>query len=90
MEKTFFGDKLKEFRAKSGLTQQALAKAAGLTITAINHLETGHRSPSWPTVQKIACALGLKTDDFKNCEELAQAPAREPAAKRRRGRPKVN
>jgi transcriptional regulator with XRE-family HTH domain len=50
-------DALRAIREKDGLSQEALAKAAGLTQPHISQIESGVRSP-WPsTVKKLAEAL---------------------------------
>jgi transcriptional regulator with XRE-family HTH domain len=62
---TTFGTRLKELRREKGLTQEALARAAGLSKGGVSDLEQDRRaSPSWDTVQKLAAALGAATDAF--------------------------
>jgi len=55
-----FGNRVREVRASSGLTQEALAEATGLHATFISNVERGYRVPSLPTVLKLA--RGLKVD----------------------------
>ncbi len=46
-------------RAKSGLTQEAVAKKMGTTKSAVSRLESGEKHfPSYPTLQKYAQAVG--------------------------------
>ena len=46
-------------RTKAGMTQEALAKKAGLTQGYIAHLEGGRkRNPSLPVLRRLAKALG--------------------------------
>jgi len=53
------GQRLRALREAAGLSQLALAPAAGLTHEAISLLETGHRAPQAATVHKLAHALGV-------------------------------
>jgi transcriptional regulator with XRE-family HTH domain len=41
------------------MTQQDLAVAAGLTLTAVTRIETGKANPTWLTVRGIADALDV-------------------------------
>jgi transcriptional regulator with XRE-family HTH domain len=53
-----FGARLKEHRRRAGLTQQALARAAHLSVSAVARLEQGGR-PAPATVTALAGALGV-------------------------------
>lgn len=53
-------EQIKRLRAQRGLSQQALADAAGLSWIYIAKLEAGDRvSPSMPVLERIAKALGV-------------------------------
>ena len=55
-----FGAKLKAYRERAGMSQNALARASGLNPASINRLESGERSPSNRTlIEQICDALGL-------------------------------
>ena len=55
-----FGDLLRSFRNRAGLTQESLAERAGLSPDAIGLIERGaRRHPQRHTVQRLAGALGL-------------------------------
>lgn len=59
-----FGPKLKGYRERAGMSQNALARAAELNPASINRLESGERSPSnRALVEKICEALGLNGQD---------------------------
>lgn len=51
---------LRALREKRGLTQRELADRVGTTQSAIARLEAGHISPSLPTLDKVATALGAE------------------------------
>jgi transcriptional regulator with XRE-family HTH domain len=51
---------IRKLREAQQLTQQELAKKAGVTQGYIRHLERGlKKNPSLPTLKKIAKALGV-------------------------------
>jgi predicted ATPase/DNA-binding NarL/FixJ family response regulator/transcriptional regulator with XRE-family HTH domain len=55
-----FGERLRTFRVASGVTQQALASAAGLSARGISDLERGaRRAPHAETVRRLADGLQL-------------------------------
>lgn len=59
----FFGERLKEERARAGLTQKELAAKSGLSERTIQSYELGARTPNQITsVQRIAEVLGVKTE----------------------------
>lgn len=62
------GLRIKELRAKTSLSQERLAMAAGLDRTYINSVENGRRNISISTLTKIASALNVSLRDFFNCE----------------------
>jgi transcriptional regulator with XRE-family HTH domain len=49
--------RLKQLRAKRKLTQAALARRAGLTLSYIGRLEIGMHDPQLSTLAKLAKAL---------------------------------
>jgi DNA-binding XRE family transcriptional regulator len=59
-----FAARLKELREEAGISQYALAKAAGISKQAVNMLERGSNEPSWETVRKLARALKLDVTAF--------------------------
>ena len=66
-----FGDALRRHRLAAGLSQQALAERAGLSVRGISDLERGRRRvPRLETVRMIADGLGL---DDAGRQELIQA-----------------
>jgi transcriptional regulator with XRE-family HTH domain len=52
-----FGQAVKLLRTGAGLSQRALAKAAGITLTFLGRLERGLQQPALATLLSIAAAL---------------------------------
>jgi transcriptional regulator with XRE-family HTH domain len=55
---------LKHLREEKGLTQEALAAKAGLSLGYIARLEIGRHDPSLSTLIKLAKALKVKVGDL--------------------------
>jgi transcriptional regulator with XRE-family HTH domain len=66
-----FGDRLRELRRRGGLTQQGLARRAGLSVSTVARLEQGGL-PSPATVAALARALGVRDGALRDPPE---APA---------------
>jgi transcriptional regulator with XRE-family HTH domain len=59
------GELLKQKREAAGLSQAALAHAAGVTRVAISHLENAvYQQPSPSTLARIGKTLGISMDDI--------------------------
>ncbi len=57
-----FGALLRHYRVTAGLTQEALADRAGLSLRGVSDLERGRRHLPYPdTVERLIAALGLDT-----------------------------
>lgn len=64
-ESVNLGDRLRALRKVRGITQQQLAGAAGLSISALARLEHGEDpNPRLATLQALAKALGVKVADL--------------------------
>ena len=50
---------LRQIREQQGMSQRALAKAAGITQAALFRLESGETDPRLSTLRAIAEALGV-------------------------------
>lgn len=73
-----FGDLLRRHRLAAGLTQEALAERARLSVRAISDLERGlHRNPQRDTVHLLAEALQLSPRDRAAFEAAARRLATE-------------
>lgn len=54
-----FGSNVRHHRKASGLTQEALAEKANISIEMMGRLERGEASPSFETIESMTKALGL-------------------------------
>jgi transcriptional regulator with XRE-family HTH domain len=54
-----FGQAIREFRARDGISQEELGHRAGLDRTYMGGIERGERNPSLTNILKIASALGV-------------------------------
>jgi len=61
---TFCPEKIRKRRLKLGLTQQALAKASGISREHLSVIEAGKANPRINTISKIANALGVSAGYF--------------------------
>ncbi|MCL2600985.1 MAG: helix-turn-helix domain-containing protein, partial [Treponema sp.] len=60
---------IKKYRKIMGLSQMALAEAAGCSTTLIGNIEINRRFPSPKNINRIAIALGVDVKDlFANDE----------------------
>jgi transcriptional regulator with XRE-family HTH domain len=58
-------DNLKRYRAKIGLSQDQLARKAGITYSTLTKLESGvNQNPKVKTLQQLAKALDVTLDDL--------------------------
>jgi transcriptional regulator with XRE-family HTH domain len=56
-----FAENLREHRMRAGLTQEQLADACDLHLTAVSKLERCKRTPRLDTVVALSRALGLSS-----------------------------
>lgn len=57
--------KLSALRTAAGLSVPDLARASGLSDDVLRQYESGARRPTWDSVQKLATAMGVPTDAFR-------------------------
>lgn len=60
-----FARRLRDLRGAAGLTAYRLAQKAELSRQFLSSLEAGDKEPSWATVQKLADALGVEVERFR-------------------------
>ena len=58
-EAEIFGQAMKRWRLKRGLTQEGLAHEAGITTSYASQVENGKKVPSLTVVLKLSIALDL-------------------------------
>lgn len=63
---------LRDIRKARGLTEGAVAAAAGITQVAYHWIETGKRTPRPETAKKIAAVLGFEWTRFYEDEEKGE------------------
>jgi transcriptional regulator with XRE-family HTH domain len=71
------GQRLTELRRRAGLTQEGLARAAGVGTDAVRKWERGKRTPSFDMATRLADALGVSLDELAGRE----SPQRKPRGK---------
>jgi predicted ATPase/transcriptional regulator with XRE-family HTH domain len=77
-----FGDLLRSYRERVGLTQEELAERAGRSAQGVSALERGlRRRPYLPTVRSLADALGLSAQERAAFAVEREAPGRPDAAR---------
>jgi transcriptional regulator with XRE-family HTH domain len=59
-----FGDRVRSYRLKAGLSQEGLAYEAGINRTYIASLEAGQRNPSLDLMARLAAALRVDLGDL--------------------------
>lgn len=64
-----FGEKLKELRTNSGLTQKQLAERVGITKSVISFYEQRERTPSPDILIKLAAVFHCSTDYLLGVEK---------------------
>jgi transcriptional regulator with XRE-family HTH domain len=58
------GKAIRQLRQERDMTQEALAHAAGVTVSHLSTIERGHSNPTWATVKGLAAALGVTMSDI--------------------------
>lgn len=56
------GLRIKEYRIKINMTQEALAEAVGISAVFVSQIESGNRKPSLETVFSISTTLNVPMD----------------------------
>jgi transcriptional regulator with XRE-family HTH domain len=66
-----FSSQLRALRLKAKLTQEQLARKADVTGATVAKLETDdEQDPKWTTVCKLADALGISVQEFREPQEV--------------------
>jgi len=62
------GPRIAEIREQAGLSQSALARAAGTAQSAISQIEAGERNPTYEMLRQLAKALGVSVPHLVGAE----------------------
>jgi transcriptional regulator with XRE-family HTH domain len=82
-----FANRLRELREQKGMSREELAQVCGLGRGTVRDYEQGHREPTLRSAFKLAEALGVSVEEFKDgYTDAADSPADE--ASPARGRPR--
>ena len=63
------GKAIRQLREERGMTQEALAHAAGVTVGHLSTIERGHSNPTWGTVKRAANALDTPLSNLAHIAE---------------------
>lgn len=63
------GKAIRQLREERGMTQEALAQEAGVTVGHMSMIERGHSNPTWATVKSISRALGVSMIELSRLVE---------------------
>jgi DNA-binding XRE family transcriptional regulator len=61
-----FGRRVRELRAREGLSQDGLAHTSGIHLTSIGRIERGGREPRLTTILKLARGLDVEPGELTN------------------------
>jgi transcriptional regulator with XRE-family HTH domain len=59
-----FGERMRELRAREGISQDGLAHASGIHSTSIGRIERGGREPRLTTILRLARGLGVEPGEL--------------------------
>jgi len=57
------------------MTQEALAHAAGVTVSHLSTIERGHSNPTWATAKAIAVGLNTQMADLARLADRLETPS---------------
>jgi transcriptional regulator with XRE-family HTH domain len=63
-QRAAFGDRLRHFRERRGLTQRFICREAGLSPAYYCEVEAGRRSVGAATLERLADVFGMTMDDL--------------------------
>ena len=90
---TYLSQNIQTLRKKQGLSQERLARNAGIPRSTLTHMESGQGNPSLSNLARIAGALGLGIEELlsrprSDCQRIAAKDV--PVSLRSHGRVKMN
>jgi transcriptional regulator with XRE-family HTH domain len=66
------GAAIRHLRHERGMTQEALAHEAGVTVSHLSLIERGHSNPTWATVTSIVKGLTISLVDLATATEKVE------------------
>jgi transcriptional regulator with XRE-family HTH domain len=76
----WLGQRLREERARQGVSVRGLAREVGVSASMISQIETAKSQPSVSTLYAITTALGISIEDLFTPPPVAAAPVPAPVA----------
>jgi len=76
--RTEFGNRIRELRARSGMSQEVLAHRAGMDRSYLSGVERGLRNISLDNIERLAKALNVSISYMFAVERLSDTPAYQP------------
>lgn len=67
------GKAIRQLREERGMTQEALAQEAGVTVGHMSMIERGHSNPTWGTLKSVAKALHVSMAQLGELAERFEA-----------------
>jgi len=67
------GAAIRQLRNERGLTQEALAHEAGVTVSHLSMIERGHSNPTWGTVKRLAAALEASMGELASTSDRLES-----------------
>lgn len=68
------GEQIAERRRSKGLSQEGLARMAGMSRETVRRAEGGERMPRWVTLAKLAEALDIRLTDLVSLATSVEFP----------------
>jgi transcriptional regulator with XRE-family HTH domain len=63
------GRAVRHLREKQGISQEKVARRAGLHLTWINRMENGRTNPTWGSMKRVAFALKVSLGELATLAE---------------------
>ena len=70
LDLTLLGNRIRDARKECGLTQKELAKQTGLSTKTVQDVEKGRKNPTYETLMRLICRLGISPDTVFHLQNL--------------------
>ncbi|MFT4834417.1 MAG: transcriptional regulator with XRE-family HTH domain [Marinoscillum sp.] len=64
MKHSLIATRVREYRSRRALSQEALAEKAGLSHRTVQRIENGESNPTGDTLKRLSAALGINPDEL--------------------------